>query len=60
MVGIVISPMVNLGFSFALTTLSVPLLLIAYVGNYLYSECIFVLSKRNEDTLRDNEFPRAA
>lgn len=41
MVGIVVSPMLNLGFSFALTTFLLPLLLIAYVGNYLYSECIF-------------------
>lgn len=41
MVDIVISPMVNLGFSFALTTFLVPLLLVAHVGNYLYSECIF-------------------
>ncbi|XP_077256733.1 uncharacterized protein LOC143894404 isoform X1 [Temnothorax americanus] len=31
MIGIVVSPMVNLGFSFALTTFLIPLLLIAYV-----------------------------
>lgn len=60
MIGIVISPMVNLGFSFALTTFLVPLLLIAYVGNYLYFRaCIFELLQRNEDALQTTKFPRA-
>lgn len=59
MVGIVISPMVNLGFSFALMTFLVPLLLIAYVGNYLYLECIFELLEKNEVILVvDNESAR--
>lgn len=51
MIGIGISPMMILGLSFALTTFFVPLLLIAYVGNYLYLECIFELLGKNEDTL---------
>lgn len=40
-IGIVISPMVNFGLSFVLTTFLVPLLLVAYVGNYLYFEFVF-------------------
>lgn len=35
MVDIGVSWMANLGFSFALTIFLVPLLLIAYLGNYL-------------------------